>query len=340
MSSANAASNTHGAASTAESAALSPERTGANARGTGAGRFAPSPSGDLHIGNIRSGLLAYVRARQTGRRFLWRIEDLDRVSPGSAQSQLEVFAELGITPDEPPLVQSDRLDVYAHALNRLDGQGLVYECYCSRKDIQQAPSAPHSPPGAYPGTCRNLRESERGQHRRRLHEQGRSPALRLRTDHAEVTVSDRLLGEITAPIDDLVLKRGDGVFAYNLIVIVDDGASGVDEVVRGDDLATSAPRQAHLATLLGLPQPSWVHVPLVVNTDGRRLAKRDGAVTYQQLRGLGWTPQDVFAWMRNSLGFEDSQRAWSSIDDMVAGVDFDRLESRETVFVPPTAPDT
>ncbi|MDN6528761.1 MAG: glutamate--tRNA ligase family protein, partial [Brevibacterium sp.] len=178
---------------------------------TGAGRFAPSPSGDLHIGNIRSGLLAYVRARQTGRRFLWRIEDLDRVQPGSAQSQLEVFAELGITPDEPPLVQSDRLDIYAEALSRLEGQGLVYECYCSRKDIQQAPSAPHSPPGAYPGTCRDLLEPERKRHRQRLHEQGRAPALRLRTDHAEVTVHDRLLGEITAPVDDLVLKRGDGV---------------------------------------------------------------------------------------------------------------------------------
>lgn len=159
--------------------------------------------------------------------------------------------------------------------------------------------------------------------------------MRLKTDNAEVTVHDRLLGEITAPVDDLVLKRGDGVFAYNLIVIVDDGASGVDEVVRGDDLATSAPRQAHLAQLLGLPQPSWLHVPLVVNTAGKRLAKRDGAVTYQQLRTLGWTRQDVYAWMGASLGFAGSEASWSSIDDMVAGVDFDRLHTAETVFVPP-----
>lgn len=301
----------------------------------GAGRFAPSPSGDLHIGNIRSGLLAYVRARQTGRRFLWRIEDLDRVQSGAAQSQLEVFAELGITPDESPLVQSESLGVYSEALSRLEGQGLVYECYCSRKDIRQAPSAPHSPPGAYPGTCRDLLESEREHHRQRLQEQGRSPALRLMTDNAEVTVHDRLLGEIRAPVDDLVLKRGDGVFAYNLIVIVDDGASGVDEVVRGDDLATSAPRQAHLAQLLDLPQPSWLHVPLVVNTAGRRLAKRDGAVTYQQLRARGWTREDVYAWMGESLGFAGTEGSWSSIDDMVAGVDFDRLLTGETVFVPP-----
>ncbi|TSI17980.1 tRNA glutamyl-Q(34) synthetase GluQRS [Brevibacterium aurantiacum] len=306
---------------------------------TGAGRFAPSPSGDLHIGNIRSGLLAYVRARQTGRRFLWRIEDLDRVQPGAAQSQLEVFAELGVSPDEPPLVQSERLDMYTEALSRLEGQGLVYECYCSRKDIQQAPTAPHSPPGAYPGTCRDLSESERERHRQRLDEQGRSPALRLKTDNAEVTVQDRLLGEITSPVDDLVLKRGDGVFAYNLIVIVDDGASGVDEVVRGDDLATSAPRQAHLAHLLGLPQPSWLHVPLVVNSAGRRLAKRDGAVTYQQLCAQGWTLEDVYAWMCSSLGFAGSTGSWSSLDDMVAGVDFDRLRTGETVFVPPMGAD-
>lgn len=318
---------------------MSIQTTGLETSITGAGRFAPSPSGDLHIGNIRSGLLAYVRARQTGRRFLWRIEDLDRVQPGAAQSQLEVFAELGVTPDEPPLVQSERLDLYTEALSRLEGQGLVYECYCSRKDIQQAPTAPHSPPGAYPGTCRDLSESERERRRQRLDEQGRSPALRLKTDNAEVTVQDRLLGEITSPVDDLVLKRGDGVFAYNLIVIVDDGASGVDEVVRGDDLATSAPRQAHLAHLLGLPQPSWLHVPLVVNSAGRRLAKRDGAVTYQRLCAQGWTLEDVYAWMCSSLGFAGSTGSWSSLDDMVAGVDFDRLRTGETVFVPPMGAD-
>ena len=134
----------------------------------GAGRFAPSPSGDLHIGNIRSGLLSYVRARQTGRRFLWRIEDLDRVRAGAAESQLAVFGQLGVEPDEPPLVQSQRLDRYAAAIDELAAAGRVYECYCSRKDIAQAPSAPHAPPGAYPGTCRDLRDEEREAERRRL----------------------------------------------------------------------------------------------------------------------------------------------------------------------------
>ncbi|WP_366933925.1 tRNA glutamyl-Q(34) synthetase GluQRS [Brevibacterium renqingii] len=301
----------------------------------GAGRFAPSPSGDLHIGNIRSGLLSYVRARQTGRRFLWRIEDLDRVRAGSAESQLAVFAELGVAPDERPLIQSQRQEIYARALRGLDEVGLVYECYCSRKDIAQAPSAPHAPPGAYPGTCRDLGEDERAEQRRRLERNGRQPALRLRADNREHQIDDVLLGRVSALVDDLVLRRGDGVFAYNLTVVVDDAASGVDEVVRGDDLASSAPRQAYLAGLLRAPAPGWVHVPLVLNTEGGRLAKRDGAVTYQQLSAQGWTRADVFAWMQRSLGLQDVGSEWRDIDDMIAGVDFDRIARGPTVFDPP-----
>ena len=303
--------------------------------GRGAGRFAPSPSGDLHIGNIRSGLLTYARARQTGRRFLWRIEDLDRVRQGSAESQLAVFAELGVRPDEEPLVQSERLETYARAVEVLNEAGLVYECYCSRKDIAEAPSAPHAPPGAYPGTCRDLGEGERDVQRRRLAAAGRQPALRLRADNREHHVDDEILGRVDALVDDFVLRRGDGVFAYNLTVVVDDGASGVDEVVRGDDLASSAPRQAYLARLLGLREPEWVHVPLVLNSERKRLAKRDGAVTYQQLRAQGWTESDVFAWMQRSLGLADGGPAWADIDAMVAGVDFDRLDRRPAIFVPP-----
>ena len=306
-----------------------------SAAGPGAGRFAPSPSGDLHIGNIRSGLLTYARARQTGRRFLWRIEDLDRVRPGSAESQLAVFAELGVRPDEEPLIQSERLEVYARAVEVLDEAGLVYECYCSRKDIAQAPSAPHAPPGAYPGTCRNLGARERDEQRRRLAANGRQPALRLRTDNREHHVDDVILGRVGAVVDDFVLRRGDGVFAYNLTVVVDDGASGVDEVVRGDDLASSAPRQAYLARLLGIREPEWVHVPLVLNSERKRLAKRDGAVTYQQLCAQGWTRADVFAWMQRSLGLAEAGTEWTDIDAMVAGADFDRLDRAPAIFVPP-----
>lgn len=308
--------------------------TGSDAA-VGAGRFAPSPSGDLHIGNIRSGLLSYVRARQTGRRFLWRIEDLDRVKAGAADSQLEIFAELGVTPDEPPVVQSGRAEEYSAAIAKLAADGLVYECYCSRKDIAQAPSAPHAPPGAYPGTCRSLGEGERKSHRRRLEANNRRPALRLRADNREHRVDDVLLGRVDALVDDLVLRRGDGVFAYNLTVVVDDAASGIDEILRGDDLASSAPRQAYLAELLGLPQPGWLHVPLVLNEIGQRLAKRDGAVTYQQLRSLGWAVPDFFAWMQQSLGFGDVGGRWKSVDDMISGVDFARMSTAPMVFVAP-----
>ncbi|WP_137825483.1 tRNA glutamyl-Q(34) synthetase GluQRS [Brevibacterium sp. 2SA] len=307
----------------------------------GAGRFAPSPSGDLHIGNIRTGVLAYARARQQGQHFLWRVEDLDRVRAGAAESQRAVFADLGIVPDDEPLVQSARRDVYAEAIARLDQAGLVYECYCSRKDIQQAPSAPHAPPGAYPGTCRDLSAERRSERRAALAAAGRRPALRLRSENREVTVADALLGTITAPVDDVVLRRGDGVFAYNLTVVVDDAASGITEVVRGDDLASSAPRQARLAELLDLPEQAWLHVPLVLSESGSRLAKRDGAVTYEQLRARGWTVADVYGWIWESLGGSDPTSAtggsarWRSVDDVIAGLDLARLGSVPTVFVPP-----
>ena len=251
-----------------------------------AGRFAPSPSGDLHIGNVRTGVLAFLWARQSGRAFRWRIEDLDRVREGAAQQQLEEFRSLGITIDGPIVRQTDRVEHYAAACRRLEERGLVYECYCSRKDIQSAPSAPHAPPGAYPGTCRDLTDRERTAERARLERAGRSPALRLRTENSQRPVEDALLGTITAHIDDVVLRRGDGVWAYNLAVVIDDADMRVDQVVRGDDLASSAPRQALLCDLLDLPVPQYAHVPLVLNRQGARLAKRDGAVTLGQLTEL------------------------------------------------------
>lgn len=293
-----------------------------------AGRFAPSPSGDLHIGNVRTGILAYLWARTTGRHFRWRIEDLDRVSPGAAQRQLAEFEALGVSVDGPIVLQSDRLAHYEAACRGLEARGLVYECYCSRKDIQSAPSAPHAPPGAYPGTCRNLTESDRESARRRLADAGRAPALRLATDRSERPVEDALLGTLTAHIDDVVLRRGDGVWAYNLAVVVDDGDMGVDQVVRGDDLASSAPRQALLCDLLGLPVPAYAHVPLVLNPAGARLAKRDGAVTVAQLTERGF---DVWGWVGTSLGFGP----WRGIDDALAEFDPAGLSREPTVFDPP-----
>lgn len=267
--------------------------------GVGAGRYAPSPTGDLHLGNLRTGLLAWLFARSTGRRFLLRFEDLDtgRVRPGVADRQRADLASLGIDFDPPLLVQSERAAVYADALTELARSGLTYECFCTRREIAEAASAPHGEPGRYPGTCRDLTEAERAERRRT----GREPALRIRADRAEVTITDLLHGEVTGLVDDVVVRRNDGVAAYQLAVVVDDGATGVDQVVRGDDLLSSAVTQAWLAEQLGLPVPTYAHVPLALNSEGRRLAKRDGAVTLADLAPLGWTPDRVLGLLATSL---------------------------------------
>lgn len=259
-----------------------------------AGRYAPSPSGDLHIGNLRTGVLAWLFARSTGREFLMRVEDLDRVRPGAEERQLDDLASLGLDWDGPIVRQSDRTARYADALADLQARGLVYECFCSRREIREATSAPHQTPGRYPGTCRDLTQAEQTQRR-----DERPAALRLRAAAGDMTVQDELHGPFTGPIDDVVLRRGDGVPAYNLAVVVDDAAQGIDQVVRGDDLLGSSPAQAHLATLLGLTAPTYAHVPLVLNTVGQRLAKRDGAVTARELAGAGI---DVFAAIATSMG--------------------------------------
>lgn len=271
----------------------------------GAGRYAPSPSGDLHLGNLRTALLAWCFARASGRRFLMRIEDLDRArDAGAAQRQLDDLARIGIDWDDEPVQQSGRAAAYAAAIAQLSDAGLVYECTCSRKDILAAPTAPHAPPGAYPGTCRERTPTERAEARARI--APRLPAVRLRVPQGTSAPSfiDRVLGPVHGDIDDFVLLRGDGTVAYNLAVVVDDAAMGVDQVVRGDDLAPSTPRQILLQRVLGLPAPpevDYAHVPLVLGPSGARLAKRDGAVTLGQLRDAGTSDGEVLGWLATSL---------------------------------------
>lgn len=255
---------------------------------TSAGRFAPSPSGELHVGNLRTAILAWLFARSTGRRFLMRVEDLDRARAGAEAEQLRDLAAIGITWDGGVVRQTDRGVHYAAAIARLAEADLTYECFCTRREIQEAPSAPHAPQGAYPGTCRNLTAAEREAKRA-----ARPAALRLRSTVTEGTVQDLLRGSYTGVVDDFVLRRNDGVIAYNLAVVVDDAEQGVDQVVRGDDLLPSTPRQAYLALLLNMPVPEYAHVPLVLNADGARLAKRDGAVTLADLAAEGVPPEDV-----------------------------------------------
>lgn len=272
--------------------------------GLGAGRFAPSPSGDLHLGNLRTALLAWLFARASGRRFLMRMEDLDgRTREDAERRQLRDMAALGLDWDGPVVHQSRRRPGYDAAIGRLQRAGLTYECYCTRREIRQAPTAPHAPQGAYPGTCRDLTAAQRAERRAA----GRTPAIRLRAGVAEYTVDDALAGRYTGAVDDLVLLRGDGTPAYNLAVVVDDAAQGIDQVVRGDDLLGSTPRQAYLATLLGCPVPAYAHVPLVLGPEGKRLAKRDGAVTLADLAaarggGIDEAAQSALQLIARSLG--------------------------------------
>lgn len=251
------------------------------------GRFAPSPTGVLHLGNLRTALVSWCAAHGpagTGR-WIVRMEDLDPVTSSRehARRQLDHLARLGMTPDGPVVFQSERFDLYRDAIERLRHDGLVYRCYCTRREIREAAAAPHGdglPDGAYPGTCRDLTERRR----RLLEDEGRRSALRLRTDGERYGFDDLVLGHREGAVDDVVLQRNDGVPAYNLAVVVDDHLQGVTQVIRGDDLVTSTPRQLHLQRLLGFGHPSYGHVPLVVGSDGQRLAKRHGAVTLDDLQ--------------------------------------------------------
>lgn len=270
------------------------------------GRFAPSPTGPLHVGNLRTALLAWLFARVDGGRFLIRVEDLDPVASRAelVAEHLEDLAALGLDHDGPVVRQSDP-DVRARhedAIAALAADGALYPCFCSRREIREAAQAAHGPlpEGAYPGTCRALSDDERAA--RRARHPDRPPSLRVRADRAVVTIQDRLHGPRAGVVDDFVVRRGDGVPAYNLAVVVDDARQGIAEVVRGADLLDGTPRQAWLCDRLRLPRPRWVHVPLVLGPDGERLAKRHGSVTRRQLAAEGIPPEELLGRMGASLG--------------------------------------
>jgi glutamyl-tRNA synthetase len=269
------------------------------------GRFAPSPTGDLHLGNLRTALVAWLFARSAGSRFVMRVEDLDdRVSNRDHEArQLEDLTAIGIDWDGAVVRQSERFELYHESIRRLTGAGLTYECTCTRREIREAASASHgeAPEGAYPGTCLRLTERERAARRA----DGRPAALRLRAQVATIELFDRIHGEYRGTVDDVVLRRNDGVPAYNLAVVVDDDAQGIEEVVRGDDLLPSTPRQMHLADLLGLARPTHAHVPLVLGIDGQRLSKRHGSVTLADRLAGGDTPAEVRSLLATSLGLAE-----------------------------------
>ncbi len=232
------------------------------------------------------------------------MEDLEqsRVRPGYYTSQLDDLAALGLDWDEPVIRQTERIALYDAALAELSDLGLTYPCYCSRRDIREATQAPHGQAIPYPGTCRSLSATEEVEQIAK----GRPPAIRLRANGAIVGFTDLLHGEVSGTVDDLVLRRNDGLPAYNLAVVVDDVAQGIELVVRGDDLVEPTFGHIFLAGLLGLPVPAYLHVPLVLAPSGERLAKRDGAVTLADRIALGKTPAEVVSFLASTLGLCDA----------------------------------
>jgi glutamyl-Q tRNA(Asp) synthetase len=228
------------------------------------GRFAPSPTGPLHLGSLVAALGSWARARQAGGRWLLRIEDIDppRERPGATQAQLDLLRAAGLEPDAPPLFQSTRHDRYQAALDALLGVGLAFPCPCSRSDLE-------ADGGLHRGPCRPGDPS-------------RTPAIRFRVGAGEVDFHDAIFGDlaqdVAASVGDFVLRRADGLWAYQLAVVVDDAEQGITEVVRGADLLDSTPRQILLQRALGLPTPAYLHLPLVLDADGRKLSKSEGAL--------------------------------------------------------------
>jgi glutamyl-tRNA synthetase len=284
------------------------------------GRFAPSPTGPLHLGNLRTALVAWLFARSTGGRFLLRFEDLDTAAsrPEHFVSQERDLAAIGLDWDGPALRQSERRAHHDDAVRDLERRGLTYACYCSRREVREAAQAPHGelPEGGYPGTCRILTARDRAERQAA----GRPPALRLRAEEATAAFNDLLHGRQVGVVDDFVLRRGDGVPSYNVAVVIDDAAQGVEEVVRGDDLLSTTSRQVLLARLLHLDVPQYAHVPLVLAPDGNRLAKRDGAVTLGDRQAMGEDAADVVSMLAASLRLS-APRERVTASDLIARFD-------------------
>lgn len=274
------------------------------------GRFAPSPTGELHLGNLRTALAAWGSATSHGGDFVIRWEDLDRHNSSAehAETQARDLASVGVTSADEPLWQSRRFALYHEVIDDLTAQGLTYECFCTRKDIREAAAAPHGGLVRYPGTCRTPAGRERVRRG-----SDRPAALRLRGGAMRETFTDFVHGQVTGVVDDIVLRRNDGIPAYNLAVVVDDAAQDITEVVRGDDLLDVTASQVHLQKLLGYATPVYAHVPLVVGADGERLAKRHGAVTLSELAATGVTSAQVRDVLWESLGQRGDSWDWNAV---------------------------
>ena len=299
-----------------------------------AGRYAPSPSGRMHLGNLMCCLLAWLSAKSKGGQVLLRIEDLDavrcpRVYADAIQDDL---AWLGLAADgpTPTVYQSERSGIYQQYYDILLKKGLIYPCFCSRSQLHAA-SAPHRSDGqvVYAGTCRGLSDAEVA--RRSL---TRTPAFRVQVPDEEIAFTDGHLGRyaenLARDCGDFYLRRADGVFAYQLAVVVDDALMGVTEVVRGSDLLSSTPRQLWLYRELGLTAPQFYHLPLLLAPDGRRLSKRDGDQSLENLRAR-YTPQEIIGKLAYVCGLQDTP-APASPQELVPGFSWDKVPKQDILL--------
>jgi glutamyl-tRNA synthetase len=271
--------------------------------------------------------LGWLQARAAGGEFLLRIEDLDaqRTQPDAMDALFADLRYLGLAHDGEVLFQSQRTARYDEALARLEAQGRVYPCFCSRAEIARAASAPHGPTDdgpRYPGTCSALSETERAERAKQ-----RPAALRFRAEPGDTAFEDRVVGpyaqDVAAQVGDFVVRRNDGVASYQLAVVVDDAATGITDVLRGEDLLSSTPRQLQLYRALGLPVPRFAHVPLVMGEDQKRLAKRDGAFAVSALRAEGVDPERVIGLLAQWSGLSDG--APTSAQALVSGFSLERV---------------
>ena len=271
------------------------------------GRFAPTPSGRMHLGNVFAAMAAWLSIRSQDGELVLRMEDLDiqRTSPEKAAVLREDLRWLGFDWDRETVPQSQRTKVYDEYFQQLKEQGLLYPCYCTRAQLHDV-NAPHLSDGTYvyPGTCRNLTAVPY-----------RIPAWRLKVPQRQISLTDRNMGEycqeLSTQCGDFVVRRSDGMYVYQLAVVVDDGEAGVTEVVRGVDLLPSAPRQMYLQELLGFENPQYGHVPLLIAPDGRRLSKRDQDMDLGYLR-QHYTPQQLLGSLACAAGLMDTPQAVSA----------------------------
>ncbi len=284
------------------------------------GRFAPTPSGRMHLGNVFAALIAWLSVRSRGGSLVLRMEDLDtqRTSAEFAETLRQDLTWLGLTWDRETAPQSQRSQVYDRYFEILRQQGLLYPCYCTRSQLHSV-NAPHLSDGTYvyPGTCRNLQEAP----------SGRKPAWRVQVPQGLWTVEDLCQGTFTQDLStdcgDFVVRRADGVYVYQLAVVVDDGEAGVTEVVRGTDLLGSAPRQMYLQRLFGFRQPQYGHVPMLLAPDGRRLSKRDRDLDLGVLRSR-MTPEALIGSLAWSAGLAETN-APISAKELAAEFSWEKL---------------